>query len=175
MFLKNNAPKSYTQVESKCIQDELIWMKNRIMFNTIMFARHQINSYLYDPGTLMLWKLARMAAGKKNLISTSACYVWMFFKFLLCFAASIPSGRLLVLLLLKFWAILIIRWHLLAVFWGSEVTKQRNFFLFTDNMLILRGFSAIHKVLCSELKTQRALWAIKMSGRIKQAGFNYLN
>jgi len=57
----------------------------------------------------------------------------------------------------------------------SKVTKQRNFVLLTAEMLILQGFAAIHKVLHSKLKMQSMLRAIKMSGRIKGAEFNYLN
>lgn len=57
----------------------------------------------------------------------------------------------------------------------EEVMKQRNLVLSAAEMLILLSFSAIRQVLNGKLKTQRMLRAIKMSARIKQAGFNYLN
>lgn len=53
--------------------------------------------------------------------------------------------------------------------------KQRNLVLSAAEMLILLSFSAIRQVLNGKLKTQQMLRAIKMSARIKQAGFNYLN
>lgn len=77
--------------------------------------------------------------------------------------------------LLKFGVILIMRWQLFLSLLRNTVAKQRNFILFAAEVVILQGFSAIHEVLHSKLKMQRMLQAIKMSGRIKQAEFNYLN